>query len=304
MQILGAEKRNRVYLKLNGLNLASKRVVVDLLASHGLKPLKKFGQNFLCDANIVNKIADSIGLSPEEGALEVGPGLGVLTRALAARTGKVVAVEIDRGMVAVLKETLRDLPNAEIIEGDILKTDLAGISQTMPEGGFHACGNLPYYITAKTILRLMESGAKSLTAMVQKEVAERLAAPPGSKNYGALTASVGYYAVPKLLFTVPGRCFYPMPDVDSAVVQMKMEQSPFEAPRPIYERVVRAAFSMRRKTLVNNLSAAFGGKGVSRAAAAEVLLSLGIPQNVRAEMLSPADFARLAVYAETWIQNE
>lgn len=283
------------------MNTASKSTLIEILNKYGLAPLKKFGQNFLCDGNIVEKIADSMNLTKEDYVLEVGPGLGALTLAIARRAKQVVAVEIDKGLISALREILADAPNVTVIEGDILKTDVRQIINDLFNGSsFHACGNLPYYITAPCILKLIESGAKSLTVMVQKEVAERLSAYPGSKNYGSITASVAYYTHPETLFTVSHACFYPAPDVASAIVHMDMSGPPLPVSRSAYVRIVRAAFAMRRKTIYNNLLAEFSGDYADRAkqAVTSAIISCGIKPAARAEDLSSEDFLRLAIWFE------
>ncbi len=282
------------------MNTASKKTLTQILNKYDLAPLKKFGQNFLCDSNIVEKIADSMHLTGNESVLEVGPGLGALTQAIARRAKRVVAVEIDKGLICALKEILADTPNVTVLEGDILKTDIKKIAQEMLGGSFHACGNLPYYITAPCILKLIESGAQSLTVMVQKEVAQRLSASPGSKNYGSLTASVAYYAQPQTLFAVASGCFYPAPDVESAIVQINMGTPPFPVSRLSYTRMVRASFAMRRKTIYNNLLAEFLSAGAinPKQSATDALASCGIGPALRAEDLSPQDFLHLAEWLD------
>ena len=265
--------------------------ITRLLEENHLAPLKKFGQNFLRDANIVKKIA-AAALEEGENILEIGPGLGALTDALACRASKVVAVEIDHGMIGILGQTLAGRPNVTVVEGDILKTDIAALCrEQFGSAPLRVAGNLPYYITSKCLLAVLESGAnvRSLTAMVQKEVAERLAAAPGTAEYGALTASVAYYGGAKLLFNVPAGCFLPQPDVESAVVRIEVTPA-FEVERAAYTRAVRTLFAMRRKTVQNNLRAA----GMGAAGAAALLERAGIDPLCRAETLAPADFARLA----------
>ena len=276
------------------MNTASGKQTALLLEKYGLAPLKKFGQNFLTDQNITEKIADSMRLSKEDCVFEVGPGLGALTLALASRAKKVICVEIDRGLVAALEEILADTPNVTVICGDILKTDIRQIAKEHFNGSFSACGNLPYYITAASLIKLIESGARDVTVMVQKEVADRLSSPPGSKSYGVLTASVRYYAQPRTLFPVSKNCFYPSPDVDSAIVRMEVEGQHFPVPRDLYMKTVRAAFAARRKTVYNNLSAAFGKKTAGSDPAGEALAACGIAPSARAEDLSPEEFLCLS----------
>ena len=282
------------------MNTTSKKVITQLLNKYELAPLKKFGQNFLCDLNIVEKIADSMHISNEDCVLEVGPGLGSLTQAIARHAKQVVAVEIDKGMICALKEVLADTTNITVLEGDILKTDIRSIADSMFYGSFHACGNLPYYITAPCILKLIESGAKSLTVMVQKEVADRLSASPGNKSYGSLTASVAYFTRPVTLFTVSASCFYPVPDVESSIVHMDLSNPPFPVSRSLYTKVVRSSFAMRRKTIYNNLISGFAeeSQGDIKKYVTDALEFCDIKPSVRAEDLAPEDFFTLAHYFE------
>ena len=272
--------------------LYSPKVINELLKKYQLAPLKKLGQNFLRDENIVSKIAET-AVQPGENALEIGPGLGVLTQALARRAKKVVAVEIDKGMVQVLSQTLEGLENTHVLWQDFLKADLQQIAQEHFGGEpFAVVGNLPYYITSKCLLAVLEAQAPVLrfTAMVQKEVAERLMAGPGDANYGAITASVAYYGRVRQLFTVSRNCFLPAPDVDSAVIGIE-PKAQFCVPREDYTRIVRGLFAQRRKTLQNNMKNSLQMKNE------EIQLALKeaeIPENSRAENLSPEDFAKLA----------
>ena len=272
--------------------LYSPKVISELLKKYQLAPLKKLGQNFLRDENIVSKIAEA-AVQPGENALEIGPGLGVLTQALARRAKKVVAVEIDKGMVQVLSQTLEGLENTRVLWQDFLKADLQQIAQEHFGGEpFAVVGNLPYYITSKCLLAVLEAQAPVLrfTAMVQKEVAERLMAGPGDANYGAITASVAYYGRVQQLFTVSRNCFLPAPDVDSAVIGIE-PKAQFGVPREDYTKIVRGLFAQRRKTLQNNMKNSLQMKND------EIQLALEkaeIPANSRAENLSPQDFAKLA----------
>ena len=274
------------------VELYSPKVISELLKKYQLAPLKKLGQNFLRDENIVSKIAEA-AVQPGENALEIGPGLGVLTQALARRAKKVVAVEIDKGMVQVLSQTLEGLENTHVLWQDFLKADLQQIAQEHFGGEpFAVVGNLPYYITSKCLLAVLEAQAPVLrfTAMVQKEVAERLMAGPGDANYGAITASVAYYGRVQQLFTVSRNCFLPAPDVDSAVIGIE-PKAQFGVPREDYTKIVRGLFAQRRKTLQNNMKNSLQMKND------EIQLALEkaeIPANSRAENLSPQDFAKLA----------
>lgn len=270
--------------------LTSPKEVAAYLKEHGMSPLKKFGQNFLCDENILRKIADA---ACPEGArvLEIGMGLGALTHVLAARASRLVTVEIDHGLIRAQKEDIGLPENTVLVEGDILEIDLEAICRDQFGGrSFYVCGNLPYYITGRIILRLLEAPLPivALTAMVQKEVAERLAAVPGDSDYGALTALTNYYGSPKTLFTVAAGCFYPAPDVESAIIRIDLSESPLSVPFSDYRTVVNAAFAMRRKTISNNLRRAFGPQGGSMTAACS------IAPGARAQELGPDQFACLA----------
>ena len=274
------------------MDLTSPKTIKDILDKYSLAPLKKFGQNFLCDENVVDKITRA-AVPEGECVLEIGPGLGVLTRALAMRAGTVVAVEIDKGMAEALKETLEGLENVRVLREDILKTDMDAIFNRYFNGkAFYVCGNLPYYITSKCILKILECGlpVKQFTAMVQKEVAGRLSAQPCTSEYGALSASVGYYGGSEKLFDVSRNCFYPRPEVDSSVIRV-VPQGLEDVPRADYVKVVRALFAMRRKTILNNLQSGFA---FSRGEAENLLNGLEIDTKARAESLSVLDFARIA----------
>ena len=278
------------------MNITSPKEISEILAKYGLSPLKKYGQNFLCDGNVVEKIAEGSGVTKDDCVLEVGPGLGALTQTLAKRAKKVVCIEIDSGMVQVLQETLQDFDNVAVINADILKADIPKIiSEHFGGENFHACGNLPYYITAKCILTLIESGAKSLTAMVQKEVADRLSSAPGSKDYGSITASVNYFGTPETLFKVSKNCFYPAPDVDSAIINIKLDGKTPDVSREKYTEIVRACFAMRRKTLYNNLLSAFGKKMQNpKEKITQILNECNIDPKSRAENLCVEEFTLLA----------
>ncbi len=273
-------------------NITSPRDIGQLLKENGLSPLKKFGQNFLCDENIVQKIADSVALTENDYVLEIGTGLGALTRALAPRAKKVVSVEIDTGLLALHGQTLGDLHNITVIEADILQCDINEICRTYFEGRpFHVCGNLPYYITSKILMTLLEGSAPilSITAMVQKEVAQRLCAQPGDTDYSSLTASCLYYGKPDILFDVSRNCFYPAPDVDSAIIHFSLGEPICDAPRKDYTKIIRAAFSMRRKTLFNNLKSLCDANTVIA-----ILNDCNIDPQTRAQCLSPSQFCSLA----------
>ncbi len=271
--------------------LYSKKVISEILSELNIAPLKKFGQNFLCDENVVNKIADSA--VDGDYVIEIGPGLGVLTDALSRRAKKVVAIEIDGGMVRALEKTLADRDNVTVINVDVLKTDLRAIAlEHFGTDEFCVAGNLPYYITAKCLLHVLESGAKvrRYTAMVQREVAQRLASKEGEENYGALTASVAYFGGAREIMKVSAECFLPKPDVESSVIQIIPERV-FEIDREKYVNTVRGLFAMRRKTLANNMKSSFK---ISGDASKRIFEEAGIDPLRRAETLSPAEFVKLA----------
>ncbi|MFR9207614.1 MAG: 16S rRNA (adenine(1518)-N(6)/adenine(1519)-N(6))-dimethyltransferase RsmA [Lachnospiraceae bacterium] len=271
--------------------LYSKKVISELLAELNLAPLKKFGQNFLCDENIVEMIADKAVHG--DYVIEIGPGLGVLTDALSRRCKKVVAIEIDEGMVRALNKTLSDRKNVHVVHNDILKTDIREVAMEH-FGTDTVCvvGNLPYYITAKCIMHVLESKANVLkfTAMVQREVARRLSSKEGEADYGALTASVAYYGGAKEIIKVSSDCFLPKPEVESSVIQITPDKV-FDVEREKYAKTVRGLFAMRRKTLLNNMKSSFS---ISADRAEALLTECGIDPRRRAETLSPSEFARLA----------
>ena len=276
------------------MNDLTKTDITELLDKYGLSPLKKLGQNFLTDSNIVGKIAEAAGITSSSNVIEIGPGLGSLTGRISDTAKRVVCIELDSGLMRVLEDRFKDTGNVTLIHGDILKTDLNETAEKYFGGeDFIVVGNLPYYITAKTIIRICESGAKSMTVMIQKEVADRLASPPGSRDYGSITASVAYYGAPELMFTVPGSCFYPVPDVESAVVTTDLKKDVLKTDRKNYVKVVRASFAQRRKTIFNNLCSAFG-KECGKERIAALLGECGIKKEARAESLSREDFASIA----------
>lgn len=268
----------------------------EILNRYGIRLSKSLGQNFLTDANILRKIIDTAEVDKNDLVLEIGPGIGALTSCLAERAGRVVAVEIDRRLMAPLSETLKEYENVRLINADILKTDLWELTAGW-NGPLKVVSNLPYYITTPVIMKLLESGIpwELLVFMVQKEVVARIVAAPGTKDYSALSVAVRFYAEPRFSFHVSRNCFIPKPDVDSAVIRLKKRSIdlPGHLSREFFFRVVRASFSQRRKTLLNSLGRQpwlEGGKERLR----EVLNSLGLPEDVRAEALSVEQFICLA----------
>lgn len=271
--------------------IASRSVTLHILKAFGLHMSKKLGQNFLIDAGIVRGIVEAAEIEPGEKVLEIGPGIGTLTQGLAEAGAQVTAVELDKKLPAVLAETLKGYDNVRIVPGDILKVD---IPQIMGEGPFKVVANLPYYITTPIIMTLLERHLpiKSLVTMVQKEVAERMTASPGSKSYGALSVAVQYYTEPEIVLDVPPRSFIPAPEVDSVVIACRVRQQPAVAVREekLFFRVVRAAFGQRRKTLANALR----GGGFPKEQVRDALEHAGIDLTRRGETLTLDEFGRLA----------
>ena len=267
-----------------------------VLKRHGLSLKKRFGQNFLIDARVLDRIVAAADVQKTDTVLEIGPGIGTLTQALAEAAGHVTAVEIDRDLIPVLQETLAAYPNVEIVNQDILKYDIAALA-ARAEGSLKVVANLPYYITTPIIMSLLEGDipAKSITVMIQKEVAERMAAGPGGKEYGALSLAVRYYAEPELIANVPPNCFIPRPAVSSVVIRLTLRQTPpVQTKDPAFLfAVIRAAFGQRRKTLTNSLANA-GSLGLSKAQVQQALNDMELDDNIRGEALDLAQFAELA----------
>ena len=275
--------------------LANIGAIRTLMERHGFHFSKAMGQNFIINPGICPKIAEQGGADQMVGALEIGPGIGVLTKELALRCRKVVAVELDTRLLPVLAETLADFDNVTIVNGDILSIDLHELLAREFAGmEVIVCANLPYYITSPVIMRLLEERLplQSLTVMVQKEAAQRLCAPLPSRQAGAITAAVAYYTRPSLLFSVSPGSFMPAPKVESAVIRLEVRDTPAVsvADEDFYFRIIKAAFSQRRKTLLNCLASNFP---VTKADAAALLAGAGVPANARGEELSLEDFARL-----------
>ena len=278
------------------MDLCDLNQIKGLLARHGFRFSKSMGQNFLIQSWVPRDIAAASGAGPGTGVLEVGPGIGPLTRELSARADRVVAVELDRALLPILAETLADCPNARVIPGDILKVDLPALAAEEFAGLTPlACANLPYNITTPAITALIEAGCfASITVMIQREVARRICAAPGTPDYGAFSVFCQYHTRPELLFDVPPDCFLPAPKVTSSVVRMVPCPPPPEVDdERHFFRVVRAAFALRRKTLVNSLSSALGSS-LDRAALARAVADCGLPENVRGERLGIPEFAALS----------
>ena len=259
---------------------------------------KKFGQNFLIDPRVLEKIVDASGVTAEDCVLEIGPGIGTMTQYLAERAGHVVAVEIDANLIPILQETLAEYRNVTVLHQDILKTDIRAIARDWGGGRpLKVTANLPYYITTPIIMNLLEQDipVDTITVMVQKEVADRMQVGPGTKDYGALSLAVQYYARAELVANVPPNCFMPRPGVGSAVIRLTKYQTPPVQPKDpdLMFRLIRASFNQRRKTLQNGLNNS-PDVPCSREAIAAAIEKLGLPAAVRGETLSLKQFADLA----------
>lgn len=278
------------------MNLTDYRDITALLQRHGFRFSKSMGQNFLTAAWVPQQIAAESGITAADGALEIGPGVGCLTAELAKTAGRVTAVELDERLRGVLGETLADFDNVSVVFADALKADLPAIcAETLGEKPWKVCANLPYNVTTPLITAFLEAGCfESVTVMIQKEVAQRLCAAPGTGEYGAFSVLVQWYAEPKLLFDVPPHCFVPQPKVTSAVVRMDRRVAPPASvdDEKLFFRTVRAAFAQRRKTLSNALRSAFSE--LDRTAIESAMEETGLPPAVRGETLSIAQFAALS----------
>lgn len=294
--------------------LATPTATAEIIKKYGFAFQKKFGQNFLIDANIVNKIIVLSEITKNDCVVEIGPGIGTMTQYLAEKAGQVIAVEIDKNLIPILNETLGEYDNVTIINGDILKVDIRQITEQAAEQEaeeksgrrpIKVVANLPYYITTPIIMGLFESNVSlsSVTIMVQKEVAERMQAGPGTKDYGALSLAVQYYARPEIVLNVPSTCFMPRPGVGSAVIRLqKYEEPPVNVKdeKKMFS-LIRAAFNQRRKTLANALANGFtyiGPNGnpvtVSRQDVYEALEKMNLDQSIRGEALCLEQFAELS----------
>ena len=278
------------------INVCDIQVMKPLLQEHGFRFSKAKGQNFLIASWVPESIAREAGVDETAGVLEIGPGIGPLTQQLCLRAGRVCAVELDTRLKPLLDITVGEFSNLEILWADALKLDLPGLVREK-FGGLRpmACANLPYYITTPILVALLEADCfDSVTVMVQKEVAQRIAAAPGTADYGAFSVLCQYYAEPELLFDVPAHCFLPQPKVTSAVIRLKVRKNRSwgEVDREIFFRTVRASFAMRRKKLSNGLAAGFPELG--KAGAEAVILRAGFPENVRGETLGIPEFVRIA----------
>ena len=284
------------------VNVCDIQVMKPLLAEHGFHFSKAKGQNFLIAPWVPQSIAEQAGVDDTAGVLEIGPGIGPLTQQLCLRAKKVCAVELDERLEPILDITVGEFDNLEIIWNDVLRLDLPALVKGEFEGlRPMACANLPYYITSPILTALLEADCfESVTVMVQKEVAQRIAAAPGSADYSAFTVFCQYYAQPQLLFDVPAHCFLSQPKVTSAVIQLKVRKHRDWdiLDETVFFRTVRASFAMRRKKLSNGLASGFPELGKS--GAAEVIARAGFDPNIRGEMLGITEFARIANEIVKW----
>ncbi len=276
-------------------NPTETKAVLDMF---GFSFAKKYGQNFLIDGNIVSNIVKNAGITKEDTVLEIGPGIGTMTQVLCEQAKNVIAVEIDKRLIDVLTFTLRDYDNVTVINSDILKCNIEELcKQYSSNGCLKVVANLPYYITTPIIMELLEknnnSVIESITVMIQKEVAERLGAEPGNKDYGAITLSINYYSDANIVMTVPASCFMPRPNVDSAVIRMDIYDKPPVATKDEVKmfKVIKAAFSQRRKTLVNSVSSS---TDIAKETILKSLNEMGLSESVRGETLSLEQFAELS----------
>lgn len=279
-------------------DLGNPKNTIAILQKYNFNFQKKFGQNFLIDIRVLEKIINAAKITKDDFVLEIGPGIGTMTQYLCEHAREVAAVEIDKNLIPILKETLNIYDNAEVIHGDILKIDVERLIQEKNYGKpIKVVANLPYYITTPIIMGLFESHVTidSITIMVQKEVAERMQASPGTKDYGALSLAVQYYAKPKIVAHVPPNCFMPRPAVGSAVICMHKHQEPPVqiADEKLMFALIRASFNQRRKTLVNGLNNA-PNISCSKQQILSALQEMDLPDNVRGETLTLSQFAQLS----------
>jgi len=269
----------------------------EILNKFGLSAQKRYGQNFLIDANILEKIVASAGITKEDTVLEIGPGIGTLTQYLAEAAGRVISIEIDKNMIPVLEYTLADFDNVTIINEDVLKADIAGILNENGAKSAKVVANLPYYITTPIIMELLEKDLpiESITVMIQKEVAERMQTGPGSKDYGALSLAVAFYSQAKVKMTVSPNCFIPRPNVESAVIRLDKLKEPAVKVKNKSEmfRIIKGAFEQRRKTLTNALSHSSVYK-TDKKNIENALMEMGKNVSIRGEELTLEEFARLS----------
>ena len=288
--------------------LGNPKNTIEIIQKYQFAFQKKFGQNFLIDTHVLDKIISAAGITGDDCVLEIGPGIGTMTQYLAEHAGKVVAVEIDTNLLPILDETLKGYSNVTVINSDILKLDMNKLVDEYNDGRpVKVAANLPYYITTPIILGLFESNVPldNITVMVQKEVADRMQVGPGSKDYGALSLAVQYYAKPYIVANVPPNCFIPRPNVGSAVIRLtRYQEPPVQVDEPgIMFRLIRASFNQRRKTLQNGLNNS-PEVPYTKEQIAAAIESLGVPASVRGEALTLEQFASLANYFTRTVGKE
>lgn len=279
-------------------NLGNPKNTIEIIQKYEFMFQKKFGQNFLIDTHVLEKIISAAGITKNDCVLEIGPGIGTMTQYLAENAGHVVAVEIDRNLIPILKETLADYDNVTVINEDILRVDIKALAEEYNGGKpIKVVANLPYYITTPIIMGLFESGVPidNITVMVQKEVADRMKEGPGSKDYGALSLAVQYYAEPEIVANVPPNCFIPRPNVGSAVIRLtRHKEMPVEVKDPaLMFKIIRASFNQRRKTLQNGLGNA-PELPYTKEQIAAAIAKMGLTPTIRGEALSLVQFAQLS----------
>ena len=279
-------------------NLGNPKNTIEIIQKYEFMFQKKFGQNFLIDTHVLEKIISAAGITKNDCVLEIGPGIGTMTQYLAENAGHVVAVEIDRNLIPILKETLADYDNVTVINEDILRVVIKALAEEYNGGKpIKVVANLPYYITTPIIMGLFESGVPidNITVMVQKEVADRMKEGPGSKDYGALSLAVQYYAEPEIVANVPPNCFIPRPNVGSAVIRLtRHKEMPVEVKDPaLMFKIIRASFNQRRKTLQNGLGNA-PELPYTKEQIAAAIAEMGLTPTIRGEALSLAQFAQLS----------
>ena len=275
--------------------LYSPKYIKEILERHGFRFSKSLGQNFLIDGNIVRKIVSEGNITAEDYVIEIGPGMGTLTEELALRAKKVVAIEIDNTLLPILDETLGKYNNVEIVHGDVLKIDIGKLIEEKLDGGpVKVVANLPYYVTTPIIAKLIEDNLnlESIIVMVQKEVAERMEASPGGKEYGSLSVFVNFYSKPEIVVKVPKTVFMPQPKIDSAVIKLTIKKELPDVDKVQFFKVVKAAFSKRRKTIINSLSTY--GFNIEKETIREALENVNISAETRAENLSVEDFIKIS----------
>ena len=278
--------------------LGNPKYTIEVLQKYHFVFQKRFGQNFLIDEHVLEKIIDSSGITKDDFILEIGPGIGTMTQYLAEAAREVAAVEIDSSLIPILKDTLKEWDNVTVINNDILKTDIKKIANEKNGGKpVKVVANLPYYITTPIIMGLFESHVPvdSITVMVQKEVADRMQVGPGTKDYGALSLAVQYYAKPKIVANVPPNCFMPRPNVSSAVIRLKLydEMAVKVENENLLFRLIRASFNQRRKTLVNGIKNS-GELNYTKEQVVEALAKMGLNENIRGEALTLEQFGELS----------